>query len=254
MTRLLYIACFLLALSSGVRGQALDTFWLSGTTDIEDGVIRSGDSTTNYGSTTQHLFGNFISQWRLVISTPYLADSIGAHWSGWNIKAVAIALYEDGTFIAAVNTEAYYVVKPYIEAEATWNRWDDANSKEWGSAGIENTGSSYNESDGSGDDRGGASQGSVNINASFQWLYLDLDTAWVNASIVLDSVLAYVLIDAGGGLVGIHAAEYATDTTLSMRFRIIMEQAAVGPENVRHSPAGSGQRHGPDGASVRHEP
>jgi hypothetical protein len=211
---------------------SLDTFLLFSTTDIEDTWIDFGNDETNYGSDTNLIVGDVGGVERsILIHIPYLADSVGAYAAGWEIKEARLGLYvSNWPDLGTVAGEAHYQVKPFEEDKATYDQWRYEAilplRKEWGAAGANDTGSTWNESDGSGDDRGGTSQGSVSI-PSAGWKYITLDTAWINNVVTLDSTLKYVIIDDGTAYAEIHSSEYTTDASLTPRFRVIMEKPGV---------------------------
>jgi hypothetical protein len=115
---------------------------------------------------------------------------------------------------------AYYGSKPWLEGEATHNRWEAhiANYHEWGKSGADSLEAdcSYNEADEDKCDRGSGSQGSVSVD--YGWNYLSVDTGKINDWLRGDStnsdtadIARYVIYDNGGStLQSFFSSEYAT--------------------------------------------
>jgi len=207
-----------------------DTFFLRNQVAVEDSWIQSASATTNYGTSANIDVGDgAASDRRIVVSAPNIQDYVNAYSAEWALSEVRLDMYVWDRS-SQLDLNAYYIVKPWLEEEVTWNRFQAhiLHFWEWGVAGADDTGSVWNESDGSGDDRGGDSQGSVTI-TSTGWAYIDLDTAWINATIDLDSTVSYVIIDDDNndGYGKIRSSEYITYLDSTMRFRVIMEDTTT---------------------------
>ena len=270
MRYLLYILLLL-----PVSAWADSTFYISGTTDIEDTYIESGNATYNYGERVYVALGDLGAAYNVLFRCPNLGDHIP---SGWWVKSFRLDIYETGTLeLGAGSLFVYPLVKPWHEGDcdgstpgpgdadgATYEEWKDTDgpvgeNQGWGADGANDEGTTWNEGDDSGDDRWGADVGKIQTTAGPAWNYIDIDTAQVNHYIDDESENEGWILQALGTeavLTAYHSSEYTTDTSLTFRVRVIIDTAAAdtGPPNVRHGPDGAGQRHGPDGSSVRHGP
>jgi hypothetical protein len=148
------------------------------------------------------------------------------------VKSADIMLYtDDGVSLGTIYS--YFASKPYVEGQATYNLWKTVDY-EWGTAGANNTGSVWNETDSGGHDRGSASQGSVAC--GWTWNTLPVDTAKINDWLRADSttpdtanVPAWIV--RGTGLQWFHSSEYPTDTAKTVRLRVILTPAATPQAN-----------------------
>jgi hypothetical protein len=225
------------------------TFYLQSETDVEDTYIKSTEATTNYGGSEDITVGGYAGVMQhILLRFPYLCDSIN-DTAGMIVKSADIMLYMDD-YVELGTIYAYTASKPSLEDDATYNRWKTTGGNfEWGSAGANDTGVIWNETDGGGDDRGGNNVGSISVSGS-GWTYLPVDTAKINDWLRADSanvdtldVPSWIVTDSASvSLQWFHSSEHTTDTSLTCRLRVILTPAPVdeGPVDCRHSVAGIG--------------
>lgn len=161
----------------------------AGTTDTE---IRDANPTSNYGtSTTFSVHRPFTSNWQ---RTGLLKFDVSSIPSTATVSNATLTLHHNGWANDGYGPDisVHRACKPWLEGEATYNRWDNANSKEWGSSGANSSSNpcTDNSNDGSGDDRDSVAEDTVAIQTwtssgagDHTWDVTSLVQDWVDGTI-----------------------------------------------------------------------
>lgn len=124
----------------------------SGTSDTElyeDGGGAGAGATTNYGTNSDLLFWCTSSTYE---RNPIIKFDVSSIPSGSTINSAVLYLFDQTDNGYSGTWSLYRVFKPWTEGEATWKRWDNANSKEWGTQGCHNASDAGSDNTGDGTD------------------------------------------------------------------------------------------------------